>query len=222
MSELSVLIPAVHLDREEGNVPAFIDGLNRAIEYLKSNVTTWECVSYANDDAASMGCSLETIFKEESRCHWVTCSSEKAMYKAYALSRYNTILHFPVDAGFPIKETELLSKGFDEGFEVVVGSRFLKGESIIQKSPWSLGVWRDRFACAIFRMTHRSRLVDTMASFALIEKQAFEKFIKATPSPADTLPKVWSQMSGVGIRIKEVGVMWNPNRPRREHQVGSV
>lgn len=126
--KLSVVIPCYN---EQAR---FHDGFNHYYSYLTKQKYSWELI-FVNDGSSDKTLELmKTEIKRKSNVKLISYSKNRG--KGYAIcqgiknAKGDCILFSDLDHSVPIETIETFFKYFQKGFEVVIGSRRVKGSQI--------------------------------------------------------------------------------------------
>jgi dolichyl-phosphate beta-glucosyltransferase len=134
--------------------------------------------------------------------------------KGYAIrlgvgvSTGDIVLVSDADLSTPIEEVEKLLVPYDEGCDIVIGSRALAGSDIMVRQPW----WREMMG-KTFNVFVRSLLSvdfrDTQCGFKLFRgDRVRELFSRATVDRFAYDVEILSLARKAGLEIKEVPIRW--------------
>lgn len=121
----------------------------------------------------------------------------------------NLILMCDADLSAPIEELEKLLPWMQEGFEIIAGSRAIKGSEIVVRQPW----FRERMG-KIFGMLARmiviGGIMDMQCGFKLFTKQAANDiFTRARVDRFAFDVEALFLARKMGYQIKEVPITWS-------------
>ncbi len=209
---LSVVIPCYN---EEANLRQGV--LNQVVDYLKKQTYSWEVI--VSDDGSSD--NSREVAKEFVQKHsgFVLLENQHggkpyAVWQGIKKARGKIVLFTDMDQSTPIKEVAKLLPYFDQGFEVVIGSRGIKRKG----APF----YR-QLAALIFLSLRRILLLpnikDTQCGF-----KAFKTKVAQRLFPKLSVLENWQQASGwrvtafdvellylaqkSGSKVKEIEVAW--------------
>ena len=183
-STVSVILFSRH--QEELLGPA----LERAGDYLRHGNASWEVITA--DPAVSthpeFGRSLITRIRE---------------------SKHEIIALWDVQTASPIKEIERFLPFLHEGYDLVVGSRYWRGESIVQKTDHNFLYWREKVINFMTRLRWGLALRDFRSGCLVFRKEWFERILEKKKLEAlPDIPLFLRQSLQDGWRVREVGIMW--------------
>jgi hypothetical protein len=181
------------------------DALSRASAYLKGYVAQWEIVvcAHLSDEEQE-----HLLIRQTSESGRVRVESSGVFSKAVEESRYDTVGVWEATSGVPAKEMGWLAAGLDDGFDVVIGSRFLAGESIIQRNRGRRSVIGERLLNLGLRIFCRVPVTDVVSGAYAFRK---DRVPQASFKHAGTFLR-WVLRQD--IRFIEKGIMWIPPDPR--------
>ncbi len=136
-----------------------------------------------------------------------------AIRHGIASSRGDLILISDADLSTPIEEVEKLLACYDEGYDVVIGSRALRGSDIVVRQPW----WRElmgRTFNTFVRALLSVEFKDTQCGFKLFRgDRGREIFGRAEVDRFAYDVEVLYLARKAGLKIKEAPIRWvnSPN-----------
>lgn len=214
MISLSVVIPA--FNEKENFLGGKLDEVN---DYLEKNQLDWEVI--VSDDGSTDG-STEKI-KEwlQGKSNWsllVNQHQGKAMTVKTGVEAAagRQVLLTDFDQATPIGEVEKLLPFIDKGYQIVIGSREVKG-ALRQQEPWYRHLMGKVFNSLVQLVAIRG-IHDTQCGFKIFETKAardlFSRLIVYRPHPekhaftgafdVELLYLAYKQ----NLRIAEVPVHW--------------
>lgn len=136
---------------------------------------------------------------------WEVVAAREVSRETLSRARYPFIVLWS-GRGIPPKEGELLLPWLEKGFEVVLGSRFVRGESIVQRRA-ERDVFCERAllwaAATLWRIPR-----DCLSGILAARCETLERLLgDSTPAAFED---VVGRALGLRMKIKETGVMWIP------------
>jgi dolichyl-phosphate beta-glucosyltransferase len=131
-----------------------------------------------------------------------------ALRRGIAVSGGEIILVSDADLSTPIEEIEKLLASYDEGYDIVIGSRALKESDIMVRQPlWR--VWMGKTFNRIVRVTLSMEFWDTQCGFKLFRGDVCrEIFSHAMVDRFAYDVEILLRALQDGLRIREVPVRW--------------
>ena len=144
----------------------------------------------------------------------------KNVGKGYSIARGmmrasgDIVLFTDADLSTPISEFEKLIRGFEEGYDVVIGSRSLKS-SLVERKPWYRGLMSRMFNLVVKLVSIRG-IHDTQCGFKAYRREVAHRvaMLQRIYGFAFDVEHLYIAKKS-GYKIKEVGVEW-------EHKDGST
>jgi dolichyl-phosphate beta-glucosyltransferase len=203
---ISVVIPAYN---ESSRI---FPTLCRIDEYLKNRFKGFEII-VVND--GSQDNTAEIVLKTRDKIKSIKLIGyEVNKGKGYAVrqgvnnSKGNIILISDADLSTPIEEVEKLLVHYDNSYDIIIGSRALKGSEIVIRQPWwreSMGKTFNRFV----RFLILKNFMDTQCGFKLFKGDiGRETFARATVDRFAYDVEILYLAGKAGYRIKEVPIRW--------------
>lgn len=153
---------------------------------------------------------------------WEAISAPGLSSEVLSRARHPTIVLW-CGRGIPPKECEVLLPWFEKGFDIVLGSRFLRGESIVQP-PARFEVFSERMLLWGTAALRRLPVGDCLSGLLAARREALER-LAGSPAPA-AFEEVVGRALSCRMKIKEAGIMWIPpgdaSRGRRRERLSVV
>jgi len=131
-----------------------------------------------------------------------------AIRKGIGSSKGDVILISDADLSTPIDEVEKLLIEFNNGYDVVIGSRALEGSNIVVRQPWwreFMGKTFNRFV----RLTLLKEFMDTQCGFKLFKGDVARAIFKRATIDRFAYDVEVLYLAGrAGYKIKEVPIRW--------------
>lgn len=209
---LSVVIPFFNEEKIAS------DTIGRVSAYLDLKGNSWEVI--AVDDGSTdrtMSVLKETALKEPRLKVLVNDRNRGKGFSVRrgALEASGTYLLFTdADLATPIKEVDLLLKALDEGFDIAIGSRALRG-SIVQNQPFKRYL-SGRLFNLLVRMLLFGDFKDTQCGFKCFKKKAGQwvfsnQKLEGLCFDVELLYLAKRQ----GLKVAEVPIMWQDRSESR-------
>jgi len=213
MYSLSVIIPCYN---EEENIKRGV--LNEVEKYLLTQKYPWEVI-VCNDKSTDNSLKLVTDFAKNQPKFKVLDlpkgGKAGALWGGIQKTKNDIVLFTDMDQSTPLKELSKLLPYFDQGYDVVIGSRgrLRQGNSILRKL--GANIFRE-----LRNFLLRTDIFDTQCGFKAMKTQlAKEIFPKLAVIKKIQSQTVWRVTAydvemltiahKLGKRIKEVQVVWN-------------
>jgi len=203
---ISVVIPAYD---ESARI---LSTLRRLDEYLRDHFRDFELI-VVNDGSSDN--TEDVVLRAMKAIPSIKYSGYKrnrgkgyAIRRGVELSTGDIILVSDADLSTPIEEVEKLLVHYQNGYDVVIGSRGLEGSSIMVRQPW----WRElmgRTFNRIVRMLLLKEFKDTQCGFKLFNgSMARELFSRTTIDRFAYDVEILYIGMKRGYKIREVPVKW--------------
>ncbi|RVU83756.1 glycosyltransferase family 2 protein [Leucothrix sargassi] len=215
---VSVIIPAYN---EQSRIA---DSLYEIKDYLSQQSYHSEIivVDDGSNDLTTEIVKFIDIYGKEMNEHdeGVLMENIKNVGKGYSIARGmmrasgDIVLFTDADLSTPISEFEKLITGFEEGYDVVIGSRSLKS-SLVEKKPWYRGLMSRMFNLVVKLVSIRG-IHDTQCGFKAYRREVAHRvaMLQRIYGFAFDVEHLYIAKKS-GYKIKEVGVEW-------EHKDGST
>lgn len=214
---ISIVIPAYN---ESGRI---LLTLSRIDEYFKNRFEGFEII-IVND--GSQDNTAKVVLKAQEKIKSIRLIGyEVNKGKGYAIrqginnSKGNIILISDADLSTPIEEVEKLLVQYDNGYDIIIGSRALEGSDILIRQPW----WRESMGKIFNRFVRFSILKDfkdTQCGFKLFKGDiGRELFRRVTIDRFAYDVEILYLAIKAGYRIKEVPIRWFNSPDSRVHPV---
>ena len=145
------------------------------------------------------------IISGEKDCAGKGCTVKHGMLHAEA----DYILFMDADNATPLNEVDLFWPAVDEGFDIVIGSRHVKGSEITADQPWYRKLL-GRSANLLIQVMLLPGIKDTQAGFKLFSHEAAKRIF-----PLQTIDRWGFDMEILALaktmkyKIKEVPISWH-------------
>ena len=216
---ISVVIPAYN---ESGRILLTLSSVDK---YLQDYFKGFEMI-VVND--GSLDETEEVVIKAKDKIPSIKYIGYKENRgKGYAIrqgitqSICDVILVSDADLSTPIEEVEKLLVQYDNGYDIIIGSRELAESDIVIRQPW----WREfmgRTFNRFVRFLFLKELMDTQCGFKLFKGDiGREIFKRATVDRFAYDVEILYLARKAGYKIKEVPIRWNNSpdsrvRPMRD------
>ena len=204
--KLSVIIPA---HNEENRIE---DTLKATDEYLKTRDYSYEVIVVDNNSTDRTEAIVEELIGRglnNTRLMRVSVAGKGATVKAgieAAAGDYR--LFMDADNATPISEIEKFWTYFDQGYSVVIGSRYLKDSNVTHRQPL-YRIILSRAANMLIQVMTLPGIKDTQLGFkAFTSKATKDIFDRVLISGYGFDMEVLTIANQRGYRIKEVPVLW--------------
>lgn len=219
--QLSIVIPAYN---EETNIRLGV--LDKVSRFLQKNLEHWEVIIVNDGSTDATKELIESFIKENSgfrlidnRHQGKAATVITGMLEAYG----NVVLFTDLDQATPIKEIEKILPWFDEGFDVVIGSRSGRREG----APFFRQLMAKGFIFLRTMILGLSGITDTQCGFKAFKKIVISSICKKLKLYGKGRKVQGSMVSAgfdievlylakkLGYKIKEVPVDWHYVETRR-------
>lgn len=205
--KLSVVIPAYN---EAKRIKGTLEDIDK---YLEKQPYMYEIIVVDNgssDDTAKVVNSYQD--RVEHSAVWVVpepCPGKGcAVQRGIAQTKGDYVLFMDADNATRIQEIEKAWPKFAEGFDVVIGSRRIKGAKLAQKQPWMRDL-AGRAANLMIRMFAVPGISDTQCGFkAFTKKAAHDIFSVVTIDRWGFDIEVLAVARKFGYKIAQIPVTW--------------
>lgn len=217
--KLSVIIPAYN---EEENIKNGV--VLRVLDYLKKQDYTWEVVFVDDGSSDKTAILLDALSKKEKNIRLIKNPHQgkaATVTTGMIAGRGEIVLFTDMDQATPLNQIEKFFPCFDEGFDIVIGSRTgRKGAPFIRKlMAWIFVILRTIFLRLPFADTQTGFKAFTNAA----SKDVFKNLIIFGKQGLIKQPAVKAGFDleflyvarKRGHKIKEVPVLWNYQGTRR-------
>ncbi|KKR88127.1 MAG: hypothetical protein UU34_C0001G0124 [Candidatus Curtissbacteria bacterium GW2011_GWA1_41_11] len=170
--KLSLVIPCYNEEKR------FSEGINHFLKFLKKQSYKWEII-LVNDGSSDKTLNLLKEFSRKNP-ELKVISYEKNTGKGFAILKGikvasgKYILFSDVDHSVSIETINNFFKYFQEGYEVVIGSRRVKGAKFIKKQPLLRQLLGRGFSLLV-RLFVDYKIKDTTCGFKAFETKAAKK-----------------------------------------------
>jgi glycosyltransferase involved in cell wall biosynthesis len=205
--KLSVVIPALN---EAKRIKPTLIAIDR---YLQKQPYMYEIIVVDNgskDETAAVVHSYRdevehsAVFVLKEPCQGKGCTVQRGVAQA----RGDYVLFMDADNATRIEEMEKVWPKFKEGFDVVIGSRRIKGAKLARKQPW-LRELSGRLGNLLIRLIAVPKVRDTQCGFkAFTKKAAHDIFSAVTISRWGFDIEVLALAHHWGYRVAEIPVTW--------------
>jgi len=204
--EISIVIPAYNEEKRIGKT------LERVYEYFKKKKTEFEIIVV---DDGSNDRTVEIVEKFSSDKKEIRIlKHEKNMGKGKAVktgildAKGNLILFTDADLSTPIEEFEKLKKKIENGYDIAIGSRALKGSKIVIPQPFYRRIIGRIFPLLV-RLIVIKDFKDTQCGFKLFKKEVAKKIFSQLKTEGFAFDvEVLARGKKENFKIAEVGVLW--------------
>jgi len=203
---ISVVIPAFN---EELRIAGTIQSVH---DYLQKRYASYEIVVVDDGSTDATGTIVAALAKERNNLRLVrqAANSGKGLtVKAgiFAASG-NIIIMSDADLSTPIEESEKLLSYYEEGYDVVIGSRGLKEADIVVRQPWYRGRMGKIFNLFV-RLLVIGEFRDTQCGFKMFRRDvARELFSRCRINHFCFDVEILFIAKKRGFSIKEVPIRW--------------
>jgi dolichyl-phosphate beta-glucosyltransferase len=205
-SFISIIIPAYN----ESN--RIIQTITKIDKYLKDRIKDYEIIVINDGSHDNTSEIISTAKKKTGNLKLISYGQNKG--KGYAIkqgvkaARGNIILITDADLSTPIEELEKLLIHYNNGYNIVIGSRGLTESNIIKKQPW----WREtmgKIFNRLVRFMFSEEIRDTQCGFKLFKGDICKGIFEHSTVDRFAYDVEIIQIAReLGYSIKEVPVQW--------------
>lgn len=209
---LSVIIPAYN---EEKTISTTLKSVN---EYLKNQDYSYEIIVNTDGSTDRTDDVVKNMMKEMPYLRLI--SSEVNMGKGYgvriSMLRANGEYRLFMDAdnATTIEQVEKMWPEFENGFDIVIGSRDVKGADIVVAQPWHRILLGNTFNLIVQTIGGLRGIKDTQCGFKAFKSEVVvDVFKKCQINRWAFDVEILVVAKKFGYKVKEVPVKWvnNPN-----------
>jgi len=206
---LSVIIPAYN---EEERIKKTLESIDKYLEKQPYNyeiiVVANNCTDNTDKVVLDYQKTVEHLKLFDLRIAKPGGAKGYAVKKGMEEARGEYKLFMDADNATRITEIEKFWPYFKEGYDVVIGSRHIKGAHIVIQQPWYRRVL-GRAANLLIRLVLLPGIYDTQCGFKAFTKEAADKiFKKMTIGGWGFDMEILALARLYGFKIKEVSVNW--------------
>ncbi|MEJ2698009.1 MAG: glycosyltransferase family 2 protein [Candidatus Sulfobium sp.] len=203
---LSVVIPAYNEEARIGPT------LRDMCEFLKDKFRKFEIIAVDDGSADNTRSIVENLARELDSLKLISYPENQG--KGYAVgrgvlaSRGDLVLFSDADMSTPVEEVEKLIPFVREGFDVVIGSRGLRGSDVRVRQPWYRERMGKMFNFMVRLLTVRG-ITDTQCGFKLFKGEAARNLFRKTLIKGFSFDvEVLFLAEKSGYKVKEVPIKW--------------
>jgi len=208
--EISVVIPCYNEEKR------FQKGLNHYLSYLKKQRYPWELI-LVNDGSKDNTLKLMRTFAKD-KSHVKIISYDKNHGKGYAIvqgiinAQGKYILFTDLDHSVPIDTVESFFEYFERGYQVIVGSRRVKGSKILVHQHFLRELLGRGFTLLV-RFLINWKIRDATCGFKAFKKDVAQKiFRKVTIFDWAFDAEILYICKKLKIQLAQVPVVWSDVR----------
>lgn len=211
--ELSIIIPAYN---EARSIAATLSSVR---EYLDAQERSYEVIVSADGNDGTRERAQE-LARDDERFTVIGSAHRggkgRGVRNGVQLARGQIVGFIDADYKTPIEEIERILPGFDEGFDVVIGSRGMGDSRIERRQKLYRRVGSKVFAVGMRAVTGLRDVIDTQCGFKFFTRQAARDIFsrqKIDGYMFDVEILRLAQM--LNYRVKEVGIRWHDDGDSR-------
>ncbi|TAL48580.1 glycosyltransferase [archaeon] len=222
MKSIDIAIPVYY-----GNIGELEPNINRQVEFFRQNLSAydWRIVIAINgknaDDITNLSKKLSKEFKEVSYIYTPIPGKGAGVITAWQNSKADIVTYMDIDISTRLSEFKELVKGIEEGFDLCVGSRYLKGSKVrrsLKRMVVSFVYHR-----ILLKFFLGVKFTDGQCGFKAVTREVVEKVL---PLVKDREWFFESEMmyiaEKVGMSIKEIPVVWEETDLQSGINLGKV
>ena len=205
--DLSIVIPAFN---EEKRISGTLEKIHG---YIQKHHINAEIIVVNDGSSDKTGQVVKNIFKNIADS--VFLDLKKNFGKGYAVkqgvlfAQGKTILFTDADNSTPIEELPKLIKKMHEGYDIVIGSRYLKNSNI-QKKQSGFRIFVSRLGNFLINMLVVKKIKDTQCGFKLFNSKIVNKLFPLQKIQRFAFDiEILAIAQHFGFLIAEVPVTWN-------------
>ena len=211
--DLSIIIPAYN---EAGTI---VGTLTAVRAYLDAQDKSYEVIVSADGNDGTRERARQ--FAGDDQRFTVIGSAERGgkgrgVRNGVKLARGQTIGFVDADYKTPIEEIEKLLPWFDQGYEVVIGSRGMRDSLIERRQKLYRRIGSKVFAVGMRTVTGLRDVIDTQCGFKFFTRRAARDiFCRQTIDGYMFDVEILRLAQMLNFRIKEVGIRWHDDGDSR-------
>lgn len=223
---LSVVIPAYN---EQANIQR--GSLGQAVGYLENTSLEWEVIVVDDGSTDGTGLVLRQFCDRYPHCRYVKIAHQGkagAIFRGLSQAKGELVLFSDFDQATPMSEMEKLLPFIDKGYDIVIGSREVKGARR-EKEPFYRHLMGKAFNLVVKFFTLRG-VADTQCGFKLFRRTAAHQlFHSLKVYPVQLGKPIRHPFTGAvdvellflaqkyGYKVAEVPVLWTHYQTTRVH-----
>ena len=211
--DISLILPAYN------EVKAIANTIAEAQAYMAVRGFSYEIIVSADGTDGTRELVAE-LAKRDSRLHVIGSSERKGkghgIRQAVFLAQGKTIGFADADNKTPIAELDKVLPWFEQGYDLVIGSRSLKTTKIIKRQPWYRRIGSIGFGYFMRNVTGLKNLIDTQCGFKFFKREIALDLFKRQQIDGymfDVEILYLSQLAH--YRLQQVGVVWRDDGDSR-------
>ena len=200
------------------------DNIKRLREFLISNLDhDYEIVVADNASADNTVAKVMTLSETYSEVKWIHLDQKGkggAIKKVWSENDADIVVLVDADLSPDVSAFPQLIAALDDGYDVAIGSRFLKGSQVKRSFKRT---FLSRGYNLLLRLLFRARFSDAQCGFKAMKKRAFLELLPAIKNNEwffDTELLIRSQRRG--LKIKEIPINWVERRESKEQPLKAV
>lgn len=211
--ELSIIIPAYN------EAKTIVRTLTLVRDYLDAKGKTYQIVVAADGNDGTREKARE--FAGSDPRYSVIGSAERGgkgrgVREGMRLAEGQIIGFVDADYKTPIEEIEKILPGFDEGFDIVIGSRGVGESKIVRKQKLYRRVGSKVFAIGMRAVTGLRGIVDTQCGFKFFTRRAARDIFSRQAIDGYMFDvEILRLAQTLGYKVKEVGIRWQDDGDSR-------
>ena len=213
MIELTLILPAYN------EVKAIAKTIAETQTWLDQKGVSYEIIVSADGTDGTREWVAE-LAKTDPRLRVIGSPERKGkghgVRQAVLLARGKIIGFTDADNKTPITELEKIFPCFEQGYEIVIGSRSLKTSQVIRRQPFYRRVGSIGFGYFIRNVTGIRDIIDTQCGFKFFKREvALDLFRKQQIEGYMFDVEILYLAKRAGYRLKQIGVVWRNDEDSR-------
>ena len=212
---LSVVVPAYN---EARGIRATLSAIR---EYLDRQPWAYEVIVVADGDDGTRERAEEWAAGDQRIAvlgHTQRTGKGRGVREGILRARGQIIGFVDADYKTPIEEFARLLPFFDEGYDLVIGSRKAASARVEKRQPLHRRLGSRAFAFVMHRMVGLGAIGDTQCGFKFFRRKAARRIFSLQRVDGYMFDVEVLRLAGIlGYRVREVGVRWRDDGDSRYH-----
>lgn len=216
MIYLSIIIPAYNEERK------IVSTLARVLKYLSTKHYLWEIILVDDDSIDRTSEAARGMIKDERLTvikNPVNQGKGYSVKKGVLASKGDIILFSDADLSTPIEELDKMLLWFNEGYDIVIGSRALPESSIEIRQLWYREIMGKTFNLLV-RTFVLSGFGDTQCGFKCFKREAALKVFNLQKINGFAFDvEILLIAERLRLKVKEVPIVWINSPESKVHLI---